>query len=204
MEQVRRDSQQRFIACSGVFFDSKAYVEFVANDVILAGMALNHCATEPLNFKFLKYGTGYFAGQFSNLLQKFIGEIRNLQYKGSSKFRDIFRLGQGVAKGLRLLLERLPKSHMIKRVELPFYSQNFVIDYVCSKYNIEVNYGTDDCLKKTHCKYTTATTNCADSHATTGNKMGFGSIDGAIAENVRGKAIKFTPFINELMEEFFI
>lgn len=74
-EDVRNDRGDRFIEHSGVFFDTKAYVKFVANDVVLAGIALNRCATEPLNFKFLKYGTGYFAGPFRHLLNRFIGNL---------------------------------------------------------------------------------------------------------------------------------
>lgn len=75
IEEVRLDYSDRFVECDGVFFDSKAYVKFVANDVVLAGIALNQCATESLNFKFLKYGTGYFAGPFSHLLGRFIGGL---------------------------------------------------------------------------------------------------------------------------------
>ncbi|KAJ6649492.1 hypothetical protein Bhyg_04728, partial [Pseudolycoriella hygida] len=172
MEHVRQDKEQRFFERSGVFFDSKAYVAFVAHDITLAGLALNCTSTEPLNFKFLRYGTGYFGGPFTDLLQKFIG--------------------QGVAKGLRRLMKLLPKYHMIRRVELPFFDRNVDIDVFQKKHDIEVIYSTDDGLKKTHVELTTATTNCADPHAMTGNRMGFGSIDGAIAENLREKAVKFS------------
>lgn len=75
IEQARNDHSGRFVGHSGVFFDTKAYVKFVANDVVLAGIALNHNATGPINFKFLKYGTGYFAGPFRQLLERFIGEF---------------------------------------------------------------------------------------------------------------------------------
>lgn len=74
IEQVRRDCSGRFVECMGVFFDSTAYIKFVANDIIMTGIALNQCATEPLNLKFLKYGTGYFAGPFRHLLENFIGD----------------------------------------------------------------------------------------------------------------------------------
>lgn len=75
IKDAKNDNSGRFVLCNGVFFDVRAYVMFVANDVFITGMALNECATEPLNFKFLKYGTGYFAGQFRDLLEKFIGDI---------------------------------------------------------------------------------------------------------------------------------
>ncbi|KAG4076096.1 hypothetical protein HA402_011442 [Bradysia odoriphaga] len=173
MDDVRSDSSGRFIEESGVFFDSKAYVRFVANDVVLAGISLNSCATEPLNFKFLKYGTGYFAGPFRYLLDRFIG--------------------LGVAAGLEYLLRILPENHRIKAVELPFYDPLSAIGRVCRQYNVELKYSRDDALKYTQRGFTTATTNSADPHAMTGNRMGFGSVDGAIAENVQGKAIKFSP-----------
>lgn len=75
IERVRSDHSGRFIECCGVFFDSKAYVKFVSNDVVLTGFALHQFATEPLNFKFLKYGTGFFAGPFRLLLERFIGRF---------------------------------------------------------------------------------------------------------------------------------
>lgn len=80
MDKVRSDHSGRFIECGDVFFDIKAYVKFVANDVVLAGIALNQCASEALNFKFLKYGTGFFAGPFLHLLDRFIGIWLLAQY----------------------------------------------------------------------------------------------------------------------------
>lgn len=111
--------------------------------------------------------------------------------------------GQGVVEGLQKLLGRLTQGHLIKRIELPFFDQDHNIDQICAFHNVELVYGNDDSLKKTHNNYTTATTNCADPHAMTGNKMGFGSIDGTIAENIQGKAIKFSPIINKLMKEYY-
>ncbi|XP_037041118.1 uncharacterized protein LOC119077872 isoform X2 [Bradysia coprophila] len=184
MDDVRSNQTGRFIEESGVFFDTKAYVKFVANDVVLAGFALNRCATESINFKFLKYGTGYFAGPFRYLLDRFIG--------------------LGVAVGLEYLLRVLPENHRIKAVELPFYDTLPAIGSVCRKYNVELRYSMDDALKCTRRGLTTATTNSADPHAMTGNRMGFGSVDGAIAENLQGKAIKFSPVINESMTECFV
>lgn len=102
------------------------------------------------------------------------------------------------------LLSRLPETHRIKRIELPFFDPCFSINAVCAKYNVELKYSKDDALKNTRRGYTTATTNNADPHSMTGNKMGFGSVDGAIAENLSGKAIKFSPIINKLMKERFV
>lgn len=107
-------------------------------------------------------------------------------------------------KGLQKLLGTLTGNHHIKRIELPFFNADPGIDEICARHNVELVYGRDDGLRKTHSDYTTATTNCADPHAMTGNKMGFSSIDGTIAENIQGKAIKFSPIINKLMKERFI
>ena len=72
---------------------------------------------------------------------------------------------------------------------------------VCAENNVQLKYSRDDALLKTHPNYTTATTNCADPHASIGNKMGFGSIDGAIAENLGFKAMKLSPIINKFIME---
>ncbi|XP_037048840.1 uncharacterized protein LOC119083264 [Bradysia coprophila] len=184
IDNVRSDCSGRFIECSGVYFDSTAYVKFVAHDVLLAGIALNQSATEPLNFKFLKYGTGFYAGPFRHLLDRFIG--------------------QGVAEGLENLLKNLPENHRIRGIELPYFDRNAAIDVACSQHNLELRYGKEDALKSTLAECITATTNSADSHSMTGNKMGFGSVDGAIAENLSGKAIKFSPIINGLMQKRFV
>lgn len=102
------------------------------------------------------------------------------------------------------LLTILPANHRIKRVELPFFDPNPNIAHVCSKHDIELKYSTDDALKNTRWIYTTATTNSADPHSMTGNKMGFGSVDGAIAENLNGKAVKYSAVINKAMKECFL
>lgn len=75
VDQAKKDTSGRFEPRGNVFFDIKAYTRFVANDVFITGMALNQCANEAINFKFLKYGTGYFAGPFRDLLERYIGEI---------------------------------------------------------------------------------------------------------------------------------
>lgn len=102
------------------------------------------------------------------------------------------------------LLRTLPEGNTLKRIELPFFDPCPSIDLVCSAYNVELKYSKDDALKSTRRGYTIATTNSADPHTMTGNKMGFGSVDGAIAENLRGKAVKFSPIINQLMKECFV
>ena len=175
------DESGRFQKRNGIYFDKKAYIKFVAKDVLITGLALDHCISESVNFKFLKYGTGYFAGSYRDILESLIG--------------------QGVAEGLA---ELLPRQQHIKSIELPFYDHNPIIDKVCAENNVQLKYDRDDALLKTHPNYTTATTNCADPHASIGNKMGFGSIDGAIAENLGFKAMKLCPLINKKMMEYFL
>lgn len=69
---------QRYIPCKSsifgeVLFDKVAYKRFVAKDVVLAGLALNREAArdheQPINFKFLKYGSGFFAGDFTHIIE---------------------------------------------------------------------------------------------------------------------------------------
>ena len=175
------DKSGRFEQRNGIYFDKKAYIKFVAKDVLITGLALDHCVTESVNFKFLKYGTGYFAGSYRDILESLIG--------------------QGVAEGLA---ELLPRQQHIKSIELPFYDQNPIIDKVCAENNVQLKYGRDDALLKTHPNYTTATTNCADPHTSIGNKMGFGSIDGAIAENLIQKALTLCPIINKILSEIYL
>ncbi len=52
-----------------------AYKRFVAGDVLLAGLALASSAFkngDKLNFKFLKYGSGFFAGSVKSIIDKHI------------------------------------------------------------------------------------------------------------------------------------
>ena len=180
-EEVAKDRTGRYHFQNDVYFDKKAYVKFVAQDVLTTGLALDQCANESVNFKFLKYGTGFYAGQFQRLLESLIG--------------------QGVAEGLTQLL---PRQHRIKSIELPFYDMVPMINKICSDNNVPLKYGKDDALESTHQRYATATTNCACSHASTGNAMGFGSVDGVIGRNLRGKANKFSPILNQEMREMYL
>lgn len=116
----------------------------------------------------------------------------------------IFFVEHGVAEGLDRLIGILPHNHWIKSVELPFFEPSPAILDVCVKHRLDVKFCVDDALKSTRVGTTTATTNTADPHAMTGNKMGMGSVDSAIAENLRGKAIKFSPIINKAMKECFV
>ena len=181
LEEVAKDKSGRFLLQDGEYFDRKAYKRFVAKDVLTTGLALDQCANEFVNFKFLKYGTGYYAGPYQKLLESLIG--------------------QGVAEGLA---ELLPRQRCIKAVELPFYSQEPLIDKVCAQNKVQLKYSKDDALERTFADYATATTNCACAHASTGNTMNFSSVDGAIARNLRGKANKFSPLINREMREIFL
>ena len=104
------DKSGRFELRNGIYFDKKAYIKFVAKDVLITGLASDDCVTESVNFKFLKYGTGYFAGSYRDILESLIG--------------------QGVAQGLA---ELLPRQQHIKSIELPFYDQNPIIDSLCRK-----------------------------------------------------------------------
>ncbi|ODN02206.1 hypothetical protein Ocin01_04456 [Orchesella cincta] len=173
------------------YLDGVAYRKFVKTDVLLCGLALADLAAEKgdqLNFKFLKYGTGYFAG-------KFVKELNSL---------ILF----GVVDGLEELFSRKDNKNVldvIKALEFPFYEcdpdNRKRLDELKKRYNVEYRFSRDDALKQTMkgSGLITATTNCADSNVACGNAMGFKSTDGAIAENLLSKGNIFCPNMNNLM-----
>ncbi|ODN02207.1 hypothetical protein Ocin01_04457 [Orchesella cincta] len=174
------------------FIDSKAYRKFVALDVLLSGLALGEIASkneEKLNFKFLKYGTGFFAWKFGTVLNNLILP--------------------GVIDGLEHLFMRNDEKvkASIKNVELPFYKIDFKsmkrIKEFQAKYGVSIIATSNDALKQT-CGLITATTNCGDNHAVCGNEMEYGSVDAAIAENLASKGNKFSANINTMMSERYI
>jgi hypothetical protein len=184
-EEVYNKASSRFIKYEDVYFDTVAYKKFVANDVLITGLALNEIANEELNFKFLKYGTGFFAGRY--LLRQILNQ----------------HINKGIANGLDLLFSS-KNQKWIKAVELPFYDKDQDIINICEKHGIECKFSTDDALKRTHPSFVTATTNCADPHAMAGNEMGYSSVDASIAENLKSKANIFSPLINKLIGEKFL
>ncbi len=200
--QAQQNAEGRFI--NGIFkgkpvlFDTTAFQAFVMQDFILAATALNAQAklavpADELNFKFLKYGTGFFAD--------------NLQDEAKAKLSE--NLAIGVYKGLEQLCA-LPIEcrSQIKRLELPFYKDKFNIridailkniGILCNVNNIEFAAHNEDALAPTVAKYKTATTNCSDPHAPMGNEMHYGSVDAAIAENLQRKGNNFNPICNPAM-----
>jgi len=140
------------------FIDTQAYCSFVKMDVILSGTAITKMVTthhpkDKINFKFLKYGTGFFAGRFAYELDRLI----------------LF----GVLDGLEQLFMKTDVQNVIKCVELPFYKcdpKNAKrIEVLTSKYGIQVVFGNNDALKKsTILNLIVATTNCGDNHAVCG------------------------------------
>lgn len=146
-----------------VFFDVHAYRKFVANDVVLCGIALIDAVErdahgDQLNFKFLKYGTGFFAGDFERIVNKHILS--------------------GVVDGL----ERLFNEHgdkvvaAMKHLEFPFYDdkdKDSIVRLQRLKKTFGVNYSfsQDDALEATKAGLITATTNCGDSMAVIGNSI---------------------------------
>lgn len=182
-KEVEKSQSRRYVKHGNVYFDTFAYRKFVANDVLITGLALNEIANEELNFKFLKYGTGVFAGNYGQILDQYI-------YRG-------------VAEGLAALFSSTNQK-WIKAVELPFYKYDREIYNICEEYGIECKFSTDDALKRTHRDFITATTNCADPHAMAGNEMGYSSVDAAIAQNLESKANIFSPIINKIIGEKFI
>ncbi len=158
---------------------------------MLTGLGLDEAAGatgDHINFKFLKYGTGFFAGNFREDLSKHILT--------------------GVIDGLETLFrEHSPKN--IKALEFPFYTEDPMshtrLETLKSKYGLAgIRFSHEDALKTTIPNLVTGTTNCADPHAPFGNEMSWGSVDGAIGENLKTKGNIFCPCLNKSMKEKFI
>lgn len=140
------------------FIDTKAYCSFVKMDVILSGTAIakmvtTHHPEDKINFKFLKYGTGFFARKFANELDRLILS--------------------GVLDGLEQLFMKPDVLNAIKCVELPFYKSDPKSDdrikALISKFGIHVVFGNNDALKEsTIPNLIVATTNCGDNHTVCG------------------------------------
>jgi hypothetical protein len=190
--EVERDTTGRYVKVEAeVYFDTVAYKKFVAEDVILCGVALDRRANrwrDKVHFKFLKYGTGHFAGSLGWLLEKHI--LR------------------GVVDGFeKLFKDHAPKS--IKSLEFPFYEKDDEsiarLDKLSDEFDIEYSFSQDDALKMTSpkIKRVIATTNCANPHAPIGNAIG-SSIDGAICINLRTRGNIFCPALNTRMGGMFL
>ena len=106
--------------------------------------------------------------------------------------------------GLEKLFGMGPNFNKIKSFEFPFLQPNDNIRQKCAQLGAECRFSWNDCLEPTHPNLMTATTNCGDPHAPTGNEMEYGSVDAAIAENVASKGNKFNPVINDAMKETFL
>ena len=198
-KQVEQDKTGRYVCVPQPFtdevlyFDTEAYMKFVAEDVLLCGLAVNKLALRrdhQIHFKFLQYGTGHFAGKtgLKSVLIKYILP--------------------GVVKGLRNLFKHKPMA--IKSLEFPFYEQDDEsirkLEKLKLKYEIKYHFSRDDALKTTAPDPDSiiATTNCANPHSPIGNAMSFGSIDGAIANNLRTKGNIFCPCLNRRMRSRFM
>lgn len=132
----------------------------MANDVLLSGMALvdtveKNSPGDRLNFKFLKYGSGFFAQDFVHVVNE---HILN-----------------GVVDGLERLFhdDRVPS--VIKHLEFPFYGEDENskqrLKLLKEKFGVDYSFSQDDALKATIAGLITATTNCADSMAVIGNSF---------------------------------
>lgn len=129
-----------------------AYRRFVAGDLILCALAALHVASrngDSVNFKFLKYGSGFFAGDLTKVVNKYVlsGVVLGLE--------ELFEKHGEIAKGV------------IKHVELPFYDKDHEslkkLEELKNKHGLEYTFTMDDALKQTIEGLVTVTTNCGDS-----------------------------------------
>lgn len=147
----------------------------------------NQIYGDLLNFKFLSYGSGFFADKFSDTIHT--------------------NILPAVIDGLETLFKRHRPKH-IRVVEFPFYtltsSAQTRLERLKKKYGVDYKFSKDDALKETVKGLVTATTNCSDPHAATGNEMGFSSVDAAIASNLKSKGNIFSPLLNPKITSTFV
>lgn len=197
-----------------VYFDTAAYSLFVREDFISAALAINDAAIakgiiKPINFKFLSYGTGFFADG----LNVYAPDGHIMGENERQKFLEEHLL-QGILAGLSSLIVNgeLDKISKIKQIELPFYSidQNSKVvqdlKALCNSPGVDIKilFSRDDALYQSKdSPYMTATTNCSDPHVLAGNEMYHQSVDAAIAHNTKDHADKLSPLVNPDMQQQF-
>lgn len=145
--------------------------------------------------------------QVTQILSREMLQIILLQILGNLKEQLEGHILPGVLDGLeRLFYKYQPKR--IKALEFPFYrcdsESQKRLDNLKSEFGLTYRFSHDDALKKTTKGLVVAVTNCGDPHAACGNEMGFSSVDGAIAENLKSKGHIFCPCINKIIEEKFV
>lgn len=187
-----------------VYFDTAFYQEVVARDFLTAIFAIGNYvgdSDEKIWFKFLAYGTGYFADLFK---------------QSGLKAELPFYLLQGVFLGLVWAFKMgMPKS--IKAIEFPFLLASSLtsemkelrdrVISLCQANKIECVFSKDDALQE-RSGYTLALTNTSDPHAPMGNEIDNverpKSLDPAIAGNIIGRGDKFGPQLNQAMGQHYL
>lgn len=175
-----------------VLFDTFAFQSFIKQDFVLSALALNTLAKnngDEINFKFLKYGAGFFA--------------EGLQGEAKNKLEE--NLVYGVLEGITHLADLpIEERSQIKRIELPYYedtnNQHITsalaeIKKTCDLLAIEFASTKEDALKQTSDKYITATTNCSDPHAPTGNEMAILVLMPLLLRTYRAKVTNLILFV---------
>lgn len=182
--QAAADTSGRYVRCGrGELFDTHAYRAFVAGDFVLSCIAVSaRAAGTRVNFKFLQYGTGFFAGDYGS-------EVRQ-------------NIVPGVLAGLRRFLA-MRVDDAIASFEFPYYEHSREVEELCREHGVGCVFGRWDALRQRG-SLMTATTNCANGHAMAGNGMGHGSVDAAIASNLVRRANNLSPVINERMCEEYV
>lgn len=111
--------------------------------------------SDKLNFKFLKYGSGFFAQDFRHIVNAHILS--------------------GVVDGFERLFHDYNVSSVIKHLELPFYDEDADsirrLKVLKKNFGVDFSFSYEDALKATKVGLITATTNCADSMAVIGNSF---------------------------------
>jgi len=165
-KDIQRESENRYnfvksTEFGNCYFDSLAYYAFVKSDVVFVLHALSSFAESSrfgnIVFRFLKYGTGFYAGDFGHFMESKLAEA---VVDGVEEFCE----SQSGTQGLKFL----------RRVELPFYPEIIPgsklqqeVKGIEEKYAVKVIVTQLDCLDTSYLDDSEllATTNCGDSHA---------------------------------------
>jgi len=197
------------------YLDGAAYQAFIERDFLFAADALTQQAAaskdqRPINFKFLRYGLGYFAAgnEFApgkdnpQLTDQFIeaslNAIKALLEERKNPLSPLKRI-QYIE--LPFCIDRIEKNEKLRDLSIE-------VQRLCKFHGVGFSAEEIDCLKPRDLDpsnpqkgcYATAVTNCGDPHVWLGNEMSYGSVDAAIGENLADKGNSFSPHLNQQME----
>ncbi len=168
------------------YFDRYAYKQMVSQDFYLSAMAIQDLAQadqQEIDFRFLSYGTGAFAGPFATILKANILD--------------------GVLDGLEKLAAQGFFPSQIKRLTFPHYDgasweQKQKIQAFCTRYGLDCEFTSQDALYQNPNKtpYTIAVTSTGDPNAPFANEVRYrSSVDAMLGCNEVNRGLGLHPLL---------